>query len=103
MTGSQNHWKLLHSVTPTGEVAPPRGRAPHKELTQSRIALNSAEAEHFGGVKTACKTLGIASLLRDVGQKVKLRMIMYASAALGIAQRYGVGKVRYISSSILWL
>ena len=71
--------------------------------TQSTIALSSAEAELFGGVKTACETLGIASLLRDLGQKVKLRMHMDASAALGIAQRHGVGKVRHLSTSTLWL
>ena len=70
---------------------------------QATIALSSAEAELFGGVKTACETLGIASLLRDLGQEVKLRMHMDASAALGIAQRRGVGKVRHLSTGTLWL
>ena len=71
--------------------------------TQATIALSSAEAELFGGVKTACDTLGIASLLKDLGQEVKLRMHMDASAALGIAQRRGVGKVRHLSTGTLWL
>ena len=71
--------------------------------TQSTLALSSAEAELFGGVKTACETLGVASLLSDLGQEVKLRMHMDASAALGIAQRKGVGKVRHLSTGTLWL
>ena len=71
--------------------------------TQTTIALSSAEAELFGGVKTACETLGVASLLRDLGQDVSFRMHMDASAALGIAQRKGVGKVRHLSTGTLWL
>ena len=71
--------------------------------TQATIAQSSAEAELFGGVKTACETIGIASLLKDLGQEVKLRMHMDASAALGIAQRKGVGKVRHLSTGTLWL
>ena len=67
--------------------------------TQSTIALSSVEADLFGGVKTACETLGIASLLRDLCQELKLRMHMDASAALGIIQRQGVGKVRHLSTS----
>ena len=71
--------------------------------TQSTIALSSAEAELYGGVKTACETLGVAALLKDLGQVVKMRMHMDASAALGIAQRQGVGKVRHLSTGTLWL
>ena len=59
-------------------------------------AINDDEL--FGGVKTACETLGIASLLRDLCQELKLRMHMDASAALGIIQRQGVGKVRHLST-----
>ena len=71
--------------------------------TQSTIALSSAESELFGGVKTACETLGMAALLKDLGQIVKLRMHMDASAALGIMQRRGVGKVRHLATGTLWL
>ena len=71
--------------------------------TQSTIALSSAESELFGGVKTACETLGMSSLLKDLRQVVKLRMHMDASAALGIAQRKGVGKVRHLATGTLWL
>ena len=71
--------------------------------TQSTIALSTAEAELFGGVMTACETIRVASMLRDLGQEVKLRMHMDASAALGIAQRHGVGKVCHLSTSTLWL
>ena len=71
--------------------------------TQATIALSSAEAELFGAVKCGCETLGIAALLNDLGQTVRLRMHMDASAALGIAQRRGVGKVRHLATGTLWL
>ena len=71
--------------------------------TQATIALSSTEAELFGEVKTACETLGVASLLKDLGQDVKLRMHTDASVALGTAQRRGVGKVRHMRAGTLWL
>ena len=60
--------------------------------TQSTIALSCTEAELLGGVKTACEPIGVSSLLQDLGQDVKMRTHMDASAALGIAQRKGVGE-----------
>ena len=71
--------------------------------TQATIALSSAEAELFGGLETACDTLGVASLLKDLGQDLKLRMHTDASIAFGIAQRRGVGKVRHLRAGTLWL
>ena len=70
---------------------------------QATIALSSAEAELFGGVKTACETLGIASLLKGLGQDLTLRMHTDASAVLGIAERRGVGKVRHLRAGTLGL
>ena len=70
---------------------------------QATIALGSAGAELFGGAKTACETLGIASLLKDLGQDLTLRMHTDASAVLGIAERRGVGKVRHLRAGTLWL
>ena len=70
---------------------------------QATIALSSAEAELFGGVETSCETIGIASLLKDLGQDLTLRMHTDASAVLGIAERRGVGKVRHLRAGTLWL
>lgn len=45
----------------------------------------------------------MSSLLKDLGRSVKMRMHLDASAALGIAQRRGVGKVRHRDTGTLWL
>ena len=71
--------------------------------THATEALSSAEAEIFGAVKTACETLAMAALLRHLGQTVQLRMHTDALAALGIAKRRGVVKVRHLSTGTLWL
>ena len=39
----------------------------------------------------------------EVGMPMKIRLHLDASAALGIAQRQGVGKVRHLSTHVLWL
>ena len=47
--------------------------------------------------------LGIRSLMRDLGVQVGLVVRSDASAALGIAQRRGTGKVRHVEVHQLWL
>ena len=69
------------------------------------MALSSGEAEYYGLVKGASMALGIESLSRDLGiiygGTIKVRTD--ASAAVGIACRIGVGKVRHIEVNQLWL
>ena len=43
------------------------------------------------------------SLLGDFGMKAKLCLHMDASAAIGVMQRRGVGKIRHLDVSTLWL
>ena len=45
----------------------------------------------------------MTSLLKDFGQVTKAVLHMDASAALGVIQRKGVGKVRHLDVSTLWL
>ena len=47
--------------------------------------------------------MGVQSVLRDLGYEVKIRIRTDASAAKGIASRRGLGKVRHIEVSQLWL
>ena len=60
------------------------------------VALSSAEAEYYGMVKGASVGLGMQSVLKDFEIEVKLALKSDASAAIAIASRRGLGKVRHI-------
>ena len=70
---------------------------------QRVIALSSAEAETYGMVACSAELLGIQSCARDLGMEFAAAVYTDASAALGIVQRRGVGKVRHIRTQCLWL
>lgn len=54
-------------------------------------------------VRTCSAALGLQSLLNDLGHKTKITLITDASAAIGISQRTGLGKIRHLETSQLWL
>ena len=54
-------------------------------------------------VAASAETLGIASLLRDMGVDAIGEVYADSSAALGIAQRQGMGYVRHIRTQALWV
>ncbi len=71
--------------------------------TQGVIALSSGEAEYYSIVKGGSSSLGIRSILKDMGVDVKIKVKIDASAAKGIASRRGVGENRHIEVSQLWI
>ena len=73
--------------------------------TQNVVALSSGEAEYYGLVKAASHGIGMRNLLQDLGYTriEKIQILTDASAAMGIASRRGIGKVRHIEVSQLWL
>ena len=71
--------------------------------TQSVLALSSAEAELYAMVKGASQCLGMMSMAAALGIQVGGRIESDASAALGIVQRHGLGKLRHINVQYLWL
>ena len=75
----------------------------HWSTTQSTVALSSAEAELTGICKGASQSLGLQSLAADLGIKVKLKIMSDATAAIGIARRRGLGKVRHLATADLWV
>ena len=72
-------------------------------LTQKVIALSSGEAEYYGLAKSGSQGVGIRALLGDLGVVCTVVLNTDASAAIGIASRRGLGKVRHIEVSQLWL
>ena len=71
--------------------------------TQTVIALSSGEAEFAGMVKGASVGLGVRALMKDLGHEKKLRLHTDSSAAKGIAQRKGVGRIRHLHTPLLWI
>ena len=70
---------------------------------QKVIALSSAEAETYGMVSCSAELLGIQACSADLGLTFDASVYADASAALGIVQRRGIGKVRHIRTQSLWL
>ena len=72
--------------------------------TQSTIAKSSGESELYALVRASAEGLGIATLLSDFGIKdPRVSVGMDASAAIGIAQRVGLNKVRHVEVDVLWI
>ena len=71
--------------------------------TQSIISLSSGEAEYYGMVKAATVALGTQSIFADFRVSTDIELKSDASAAIGIAMRKGLGKVRHIEVNQLWL
>ena len=71
--------------------------------TQSIVSLSSGEAEYCGIVKGGSMGIGLKSMLGDFGVEVSIRINTDASAAKGMANRKGLGKVRHIAVNQLWI
>lgn len=75
----------------------------HWASTQTTIALSSGEAELNGLCKGASMALGLRSVADDLGVKYDLTIQADATAAIGMARRGGIGKVRHLDVSLLWI
>ena len=75
----------------------------HWSKTQTTISLSSGEAELHGIAHGTAQGLGMQSLLTDLGWKLKLRVHSDATAAIGICRRKGLGKIRHLATTDLWI
>ena len=72
--------------------------------TQPTIALSSGEAELAAVVAGVAEGLGMLSVLADFGiTSTRLMLRSDATAASGITQREGLGKVRHLATADLWV
>ena len=71
--------------------------------TQSVVSLSSGEAEYYAMVKGGSIGIGFQGLLKEVGCQSKIVLKCDASAAVGIVKRRGVGRIRHIDVTQLWL
>ena len=73
-------------------------------VTQATVTLSSGDAEYCADVKGGIILLGFRSLLQDLGVvNVKCHLHTDSSAAVGIANRVGIGKIRHLAVHLLWL
>ena len=57
----------------------------------------------YAGIKAASVTLGLVSLLADMGKAVQGHMFCDSSATLGMRIRRGLGSTRHIQTSYIWI
>jgi hypothetical protein len=71
---------------------------------QATRALSSGEAEFYASSKAGIETLGVESLMIDMGWPVVSKKILTDSdACRGMTARRGLGKVKHIDLRRLWL
>ena len=75
----------------------------HWATTQTGTALSSGEAEFAGVTRGSDQGLGYQALLRDAGVELPLRVWTDSSAAIGICNRQGLGKLRHLDTPTLWI
>ena len=72
--------------------------------TQAIIAKSSGESELYGVIRASTESLGISTLLEDVGNDgIKVRVGMDENAAIGIVQTCGLNKLRHVELDALWV
>ncbi len=71
--------------------------------TQKSVTLSSGEAELVAAVKMATELIGMTQLYADWGIATVGRLWVDSSAALGVVQRRGNGKLRHVRVGTLWI
>ena len=105
-TSSDANWAgCLHSTKSTsgGSILVGDHLIKTWSKTQTNIALSSTESEFYSTLKAAQESIGIISLAEDFNKTMTARLQVDASAALGVAQRMGIGKIRHLQTGALWL
>ena len=70
---------------------------------QRTVALSSAEAELYAMVAASAEALAVIAYAADLGLLLTGEVYTDSSAALGISQRAGIGKVRHLRTQGLWV
>ena len=75
----------------------------HWSSTQQTVALSSGEAELKGIVKGAAEGMGMQHIAKDLSIYYDVHLYTDSNAAMGMVARKGMGKVRHIEVSELWI
>ena len=71
--------------------------------TQPTIALSSGEAELAAMVKATSEGMGMVAIMAEFGIEAELTVKSDAIAAIGIVRRQGLGRIRHLAVSDLWI
>ena len=71
--------------------------------TPSALALISADSELYATTKAATEGIGVLALMRDLGLDANMVMEVDASAALGVIERRGIGRITHLHTGALWI
>ena len=75
----------------------------HWSKTQSTVCLSSGEAELRGIGDGLAQALGLQSIAKDLGIHWTIDLFSDATAAIGIARRRGMGRIRHLDVTDLWV
>ena len=71
--------------------------------TQVNIALSCGEAEFYSMMAASSEALGLKAMTQDYEHDLDPWLYVDASAAIGVAQRMGLGKICHLETQSLWL
>ena len=75
----------------------------HWSNTQTTVCLSFGEAELRGIGDGLAQAIGLQSSARDLGMSWQIDMYTDATAAIGIARRRGMGRIRHLDVTDLWI
>ena len=70
---------------------------------QRRVTLSSGEAELTAAIKMASEVTGMLQMMKEWGMDREGKIYVDSSAAIGITQRKGNGKLRHVRVGLLWI
>ena len=71
--------------------------------TQRTVAMSSAEAEYNSLIEGVQRSLGVQTMLAELGVVVKIIVYTDSSAAKSFASQRGLGRMRHMEVRKLWL
>ena len=71
--------------------------------TQNIVTLSSGEAEFLACVRGGSLLFGLKNMLVDYGYETSAVLEIDSSAGKGICNRRGVGRIRHLHTSLLWI
>ena len=75
----------------------------HWSRTQQVVSLSSAETEFNGICKAAAEGLCCVNMSKELLKPLPVEILTDASAARGVVQRQGVGRIRHFQVKQLWV
>ena len=70
---------------------------------QKIVAMSSAEAKLYAMVPASAEAMAVQAYASDPSMSLASELFADSSAALGIAKRAGIGKVRHLRTQGLWI